>query len=201
MNDSKNKLEQIKKDLVSQIKELSLDISKSETFIGLLSNELKFRSLHEKFLALKFLEERRLGLDIFDEPIPVSTEKEEIFSSGSERFDDEKPNEVIFEYKNEPKSNKIVLEVEEEVSQKEIKKSEGESLPKIQIDFNDKLGFIHQLFNGDEADYKRAIDSLHNKTNLEDSILFIDKLKERLNQQESAEYIDRLKELVKKRFE
>lgn len=201
MNDSKNKLEQIKKDLVSQIKELSLDISKSETFIGLLSNELKFRSLHEKFLALKFLEERRLGLDIFDEPIPVSTEKEEIFSSGSERFDDEKPNEVIFEYKNEPKSNKIVLEVEEEVSQKEIKKSEGESLPKIQIDFNDKLGFIHQLFNGDEVDYKRAIDSLHNKTNLEDSILFIDKLKESLGKEESAEYIDRLKELVKKRFE
>lgn len=201
MNDSKNKLEQIKKDLVRQIKELSLDVSKSETFIGLLSNELKFRSLHEKFLALKFLEEKRLGLDIFDEPIPVLTEKEEIFSIGNEKFDDEKPNEVIFEHKNEPKSNKIDLEVEEDVSQKEIKKSETESLPKIQIDFNDKLGFIHQLFSGDEAEYNRVLSVLHNKTNLIDSIGFVDKLKEGLNQQESAEYIDRLKELVKKRFE
>lgn len=88
--------EQLKQDLVLEIKDLAAEIAKSNTFVGLLSNEIKLRSLHEKFINLKFLERKHLGLDIFDQPIQTESEKEEIFSTDNERFEDEPVVEFSF---------------------------------------------------------------------------------------------------------
>lgn len=75
----KRELDDLKKELVVEIKELAADIASSNSYVGLLANEIKFRSLQEKFINLKFLERKHYGLEIFesdrfveavDEPIP-----------------------------------------------------------------------------------------------------------------------------------
>ncbi|MDO5511029.1 MAG: hypothetical protein Q4F57_10060 [Weeksellaceae bacterium] len=97
------KLHQLKTELLVDIKKLASDIAQSESFVGLLSNEIKLKSIQEKFVVLKFLERRRLGLDIFDQPIPMPEEKLEIFSTSEERFDDEEPLQFDFELKDHSK--------------------------------------------------------------------------------------------------
>lgn len=98
--------EQLKQELVQEIKDLAAEIAKSNTFVGLLSNEIKLRSLHEKFINLKFLERKHLGLDIFDQPIQTESEKEEIFSTDNERFEDEPV--VEFSFKPSGSSNREI---------------------------------------------------------------------------------------------
>ncbi|MXV37124.1 hypothetical protein GO491_00320 [Flavobacteriaceae bacterium Ap0902] len=66
----KRDIEDLKKELVVEIKALAADIASSNSYVGLLANEIKFRSLQEKFINLKFLERKRYGLEIFDSNMP-----------------------------------------------------------------------------------------------------------------------------------
>lgn len=238
-----NNIDQLKQELVQEIKDLAAEIAKSHSYVGLLSNEIKFRALHEKFINLKFLERKHIGLNIFDQPIPVKDEKNEVFSDDQERFADEQIQEYNFEpqFINKPEIPEIVPEVEaekpeiEEVataieqeiieditpdnpkethSEKEILGNpytdaeydftglvSGKSFPKIQIDFNDRIAFLNQLFDQDAQKMDKTVERLNKLNSANESNHYINELKEEMHWKGKEEYVERLKTLIAKRFE
>lgn len=278
-----NQLDQLKNELVRDIKELAAEIAKSNSFVGLISQEIKFKTLHEKFINLKFLERKNIGLDIFDQPIPVqdfSADEEDSRSDeffGDDVFEDEKPKEYNFdkeevEFKAEVnhvssdftenvtdfskdriaeidagiesedfksttaevedesfkefepefmQEDESKLEVEEEVTEEESFKHVGtfedevntygedyerylpkiSNLPKLQVDFNDRIAFLHQLFDGDSKAMDLVINTLNHLETHADSKDYLKDLVREMNWTDKEEYIDRLKELVKNRFD
>lgn len=274
-----NQLDQLKNELVRDIKELAAEIAKSNSFVGLISQEIKFKTLHEKFINLKFLERKNIGLDIFDQPIPVqdfSADEEDSSSDeffGDEVFEDEKPKEYNFdkeevEFKAEEnhvssdftenvtdfskdriaeidagiesedfksttaevedesfkefepevmQEDESKLEVEEEESFKQVGTFEDEvntygedyekylpkssNLPKLQVDFNDRIAFLHQLFDGDSEAMDLVINTLNHLENPSDSHEYLKDLVREMNWADKDEYIDRLTELVQNRFD
>ena len=264
-----NKLEQLKKDLVQEIKDLAQSIATSESYIGLLSNEIKFRALQEKFIVLKFLEQRKLSLDVFDLPILTQNEKREVLEHEG-FFDDEKPVIFDFDVKQEEEKEEIEEEIpnkeevteelldeevekvldeaekleevneyltpsndisEEEVEEEsepeltqefpeeieeEIKEDNGlfdsisydDTIPPenkikdISLDFNDRIGFLNQLFLGDEESMNLVINTLNRISDVRSSNMYLEDLKREMNwNDEQEEYFERLKELVLKRFD
>lgn len=277
-----NQLDQLKNELVRDIKELAAEIAKSNSFVGLISQEIKFKTLHEKFINLKFLERKNIGLDVFDQPILVQDFSEDEDSGadeffGDEVFEDEKPKEYNFdkeevEFKAEVnhvssdftenvtefskdriaeidagvesedfksttaevedesfkefdseimQSDESKLEVEEEVTEEESFKQVGtfedevntygedyekylpksSKLPKLQVDFNDRIAFLHQLFDGDSETMDLVINTLNHLETHADSKDYLKDLVREMDWTDKEEYIDRLKELVKNRFD
>ena len=267
-----NKLEQLKKDLVQEIKDLAQSIASSDSYIGLLSNEIKFRALQEKFIVLKFLEQRKLNLDVFDLPILTQTEKREVLEHEG-FFGDEKPVIFDFDVKQEeeieteeeaPNKNEEITEelldeeiekvleqaekleeinkyltpspsnepTEEEEIKKEPKPELTQEFPEeieeeikenknlfdsisyddtvtpenkikdISLDFNDRIGFLNQLFLGDEESMNLVINTLNRISDVRSSNMYLEDLKREMNwNDEQEEYFERLKELVLKRFD
>ncbi|MBV7440200.1 hypothetical protein KRX57_02080 [Weeksellaceae bacterium TAE3-ERU29] len=264
-----NKLEQLKKDLVQEIKDLAQSIATSESYIGLLSNEIKFRSLQEKFIVLKFLEQRKLSLDVFDLPILTQDEKREVLEHEG-FFEDEQPVIFDFDVKQEeeyieeetveekediteelldeeiervleeaekleevnkyltPSSEDIPEEKEVEEEQQELKQENTEEefdkneineglfdsisyddtvppenkIKEISLDFNDRIGFLNQLFLGDEESMNLVINTLNRISDVRSSNMYLDDLKREMNwNEDQEEYFERLKELVLKRFD
>ena len=258
------KLDQLKQELVQEIKDLAADIAKSNSYIGLLSNEIKLRSLSEKFINLKFLERKRIGLVIFEAPIQIIEEKEEVFSTTDERYDDELAQEFIFEDKKPTQNTDVedvkeidsdfeenvlefsedriaaienTVEIEEsinvdkkeeindsvenqentelkiEVEDSKTNNSTSEvedfydlfphksNFPKIQIDFNDRIAFLNQLFNGDSESMGLVINTLNHMESLSDSKFYLKDLKKEMDWADKEEYLERLEELVIKRFD
>lgn len=277
-----NQLDQLKNELVRDIKELAAEIAKSNSFVGLISQEIKFKTLHEKFINLKFLERKNIGLDVFDQPILVQDFSEDEDSGadeffGDEVFEDEKPKEYNFdkeevEFKAEVnhvssdftenvtefskdriaeidagvesedfksttaevedesfkefdseimQADESKLEVEEEVTEEESFKQVGtfedevntygedyekylpksSKLPKLQVDFNDRIAFLHQLFDGDSEAMDLVINTLNHLETHADSKDYLKDLVREMDWTDKEEYIDRLKELVKNRFD
>ena len=277
-----NQLDQLKNELVRDIKELAAEIAKSNSFVGLISQEIKFKTLHEKFINLKFLERKNIGLDVFDQPILVQDFSEDEDSGadeffGDEVFEDEKPKEYNFdkeevEFKAEVnhvssdftenvtefskdriaeidagvesedfkstttevedesfkefdseimQADESKLEVEEEVTEEESFKQVGtfedevntygedyekylpksSKLPKLQVDFNDRIAFLHQLFDGDSETMDLVINTLNHLETHADSKDYLKDLVREMDWTDKEEYIDRLKELVKNRFD
>lgn len=273
-----NQLDQLKNELVRDIKELAAEIAKSNSFVGLISQEIKFKTLHEKFINLKFLERKNIGLDIFDQPIPVqdfSADEEDSSSDeffGDEVFEDEKPKEYNFdkeevEFKAEVNhvssdftenvtefskdriaeidagiesedfksttaevEDESFKEIEPEVMQEDESKLEVEeesfkqvgtfedevntygedyekylpkssNLPKLQVDFNDRIAFLHQLFDGDSEAMDLVINTLNHLETPSDSHEYLKDLVREMNWADKDEYIDRLTELVQNRFD
>lgn len=249
-----HQVEKLKKELVQEIKDLALEISKSNSFVGLLSQEIKFKTLHEKFINLKFLERKHIGLNIFDEPIPM-LDKHEVLSLENEDYDDETEDdfqENVINY-SENKIEEIELEnqdldkkyIQEEIPQDEDIYVEDENsdelkimdedegldnekpyqstfseeianlsiddveeflpkqshLPKIQLDFNDRMAFLHQLFDGDAQALDLVINTLERIDNVSDSKSYISDLVQEMSWQNKQEYIERLEELILKRFD
>lgn len=115
-----NKIEQLKKDLVQEIKDLAQALANADSYVGLLSNEIKFRALQEKFIVLKFLEQKKLNLEVFNFPIPTQKEKQEILEQDG-AYEDEKP--VVFDFEvedNQPHPAKSLAEVKNEVTEEEL---------------------------------------------------------------------------------
>lgn len=286
-------IDDLKKELVQEIKELAADIASSNSYIGLLANEIKFRSLQEKFINLKFLDRKHYGLEIF-EPDPVIPEEDEVLNQiEEEQIDDseleeiklvvpekndeletqeEEPEEEIEEsgvevdfeveevteeeIEDEELEDVVVVEeeieeeeeqhigigglfggfelddligeeeepvdvkeeieeVEEEVieepeEQKEavvseneysdIKKEEKNYKP-LQLDFNDKIAFQYQLFDGDEESMDMVIRTLNAINSVSDSKKYLADLTTEMEWVDKEEYVERLQELVLKRFE
>lgn len=240
-------IDQLKQELVQEIKTLADDLAKSNSFVGLLSNEIKFRSLHEKFINLKFLERKHIGLEIFDQPIPVSSDKEEIFKTSENRYDDEEL--VEFEFKNDKHTadnvahtgiekeeipekivhdNSEILDAESvhevvienhEIADKVIDETSNyktkieeisddfsdllpkKQFPKIQLDFNDRIAFLNQLFDGDSESMELVMNTLNHMESLSDSKNYLKDLKKEMDWRHKDEYVERLVELVEKRFD
>lgn len=279
-----NQLDQLKKELVQEIKELATEIAKSNSFVGLLSQEIKFKTLHEKLINLKFLDRKHIGLDVFDQPIPMQEEKDEVYSTSEERYEDEVAQEYNFdreevEFDVSPDKSKIsndfkenvmefsnhrieeieagiepkdftstthdnheekeevyfeLPETEDEFADEETKDVEDESieeveekhiqtfdeeiaayavddfedflpkhssLPKIQIDFNDRIAFLNQLFDGDSEGMDLVFNTLNHLETISDSKAYLKDLIKEMDWSSNDEYIDRLEELVHKRFD
>ena len=242
-------IDRLKEELVTEIKDLAEDIAKSNTFVGLLSNEIKFRSLHEKFINLKFLERKHIGLEIFDQPVPFkdesSWEAEEMYEAEESivyNFEDnhQEPlteeetenfqNEIFFEEQTEPEEEILLDEVieeetvefqeetDEEVFIEETPVTETNQFfdpvddyadlvpskkdyPKIQLDFNDRIAFLNQLFDGDSESMELVINTLNHMESLSDSRAYLKDLKTEMDWRYQDEYLERLEELIAKRFE
>ena len=242
-------IDRLKEELVTEIKDLAEDIARSNTFVGLLSNEIKFRSLHEKFINLKFLERKHIGLEIFDQPVP---DKDESSWEAEETFDDEESivynfeddhqepltveetenfnDEIFSEEQAEPEEEILLDEVieeetvefqeetEEEVFMEEASEPEPSQFfdpvddyadlvpskkdyPKIQLDFNDRIAFLNQLFDGDSESMELVINTLNHMESLSDSRAYLKDLKTEMDWRYQDEYLERLEELIAKRFE
>lgn len=191
----KKDIEKLKEELVSEIKELATDLAKSSSYIGLLSNEIKFRALHEKFINLKFLERKHIGTDIFSDPIPVVENKIESTETNvqeSKILESEIPEEDVG--------------IQEILEKKDDLNDYSDLLPsknakKIQIDFNDRIAFLNQLFNGNEKSMDTIINTLNQMNSVNESRQYILDLKNQMNWTDKDEYIDRLETLIAKRFD
>lgn len=245
-----NQVEKLKQELVLEIKELANEISKSNSFVGLLSQEIKFKTLHEKFINLKFLERKHIGLNIFDQPIPMENEEglfsddetsdkvktvhfqnedvklskdsndgfeenviqysedkiEEINKNQKDAIIHDTPNEIPQE-ENPIVENEVKVDLfEKEISKHSIDNVEEflpkqSNLPKIQIDFNDRMAFLHQLFDGDAEGLELVISRLNHIENLSDSNAYISDLVKEMAWENKDEYVERLQELILKRFD
>lgn len=199
-------IDQLKTELVSEIKELATDLAQSSSYVGLLSNEMKFRSLHEKFINLKFLERKHIGIDIFDEPIPMIEEIEETQPDNQE-------TEILVEQETAQEETFIQEVIKDDISEiEETQESLDEIddytdlLPpkngkKIQIDFNDRIAFLNQLFNGNEQSMELSINTLNQMSSLSESKEYLHDLKAQMNWKSKEEYIERLETLIAKRFD
>lgn len=199
-------IDQLKTELVSEIKELATDLAQSSSYVGLLSNEMKFRALHEKFINLKFLERKHIGIDIFDEPIPVIEEVEETQPDNQE-------TEILVEQETAQEETFIQEVIKDDISEiEETQESLDEIddytdlLPpkngkKIQIDFNDRIAFLNQLFNGNEQSMELSINTLNQMSSLSESKEYLQDLKAQMNWKNKEEYMERLETLIAKRFD
>ncbi|MDO5656118.1 MAG: hypothetical protein Q4G27_08270 [Flavobacteriaceae bacterium] len=246
-------IEQLKQELVQEIKILAEDIAKSNSFVGLLSHEIKFRSLHEKLINLKFLERKHIGLDIFDGPAPLrdvdnsydienaeniesieNTASNTVFTPESHekdildatteqsyntedsddfvRFEDASTLETI-EEDQDWVENENLESLDRDNSNSENGETQNRNddfteflpqrsnLPKIQLDFNDRIAFLNQLFDGDNESMDLIVNTLNHIESLNDSRTYIRDLKREMNWEGKEEYIERLEELVTKRFD
>lgn len=202
-------IDQLKQELVHEIKDLAAEIAKSNSFVGMLSNEIKFRALHEKFINLKFLERKHIGLDVFDQPIPLKEEKQEVFSD-AEIF----PDETIHEYDFQSEQEVDISDLENEINieSHEIENPEDlqddftdllpqKQFPKIKIDFNDKIAFLNQLFVGEASKMDFVMDTFNQMNSLHDARLYLSDLKHEMDWKNKEEYVERLETLIVKRFE
>lgn len=218
-----NRLAQLKKDLVTDIKDLANSLSKADSFIGVVSQSFKFKEIQEKFIILRFLEEKRLSLNDFNLPIPTREEKQEILNQEGV-FEDEEP--VIFDFEVEPEENETTetqegsveekapekqsdSPVEPDSWEKEIQESadydqiqEVKEVPPIVLDINDKIAFLNQLFLNDNESMDLVINTLNRIQDLTSSQQYLQDLKNEMGWDASQqEYLSRLETLVAKRFD
>lgn len=265
-----NQVDKLKHELVQEIKDLAAEISKSNSFVGLLSQEIKFKALHEKFINLKFLERKHIGLNVFDQPIPMSSEQNDFPSNEDEseqahvvhfekdelkskddidpdfdenvmQYSETKIEEIENENTDSDKTDEIPQEIKQDesvyvedeedeslkiVSEESSTESEEEqdnsfeneiashsidnvedflpkhsNLPKIQVDFNDRMAFLHQLFDGDLEAFNLVINTLNHIESLSDSKAYISDLVKEMSWENKDEYVERLEELIHKRFD
>lgn len=188
-------LDNIKKELALEIKTLASQISKTESFSGLLANEIHLRNLYEKLIVLKYLDKKRIPLADLELPIdqPLTTDihnsdlQQNIYHS---LVNDSKLKNTTQNYHPTQK---------EEVESAHIEKNT--SIIPIKLDLNDKIAFRSQLFNGDSESIDLVIETLNRIGDLSSSLQYLSELKKEMEWGEKEEeYIYRLKDLILKRF-
>lgn len=191
------RLEKTQKELTAEIKKIASEIAKTDSFIGLIANELKIRELHEKLLILKFMERQRLDFNDFEQPLPPEIEEAETEKPEAEELAPSSKKEVETTVIQDKKE--VALTMEEDDFD-DFLKSEKQ-LPEIQIDFNDRMAFLNQLFDGDTASYDLMIEALHRIDSPSSSQKYLSELKKEMHWTDKEEYLNRLEILVLKRFE
>ncbi len=217
--------EEYKKELLQEIKTLSHELAECNSFVGLLSHEMTFNKIHEKFIVLKFLERNRLGLEVLDEPIPLEeddfeeeTEQEpeevKVTIEEEEKKDIKFPAESYFDEtvyddnRDEEKETGETMPKEVDVNYPEEKEYTTEwkidkSYPPIQLDLNDRIAFQNILFDGDKEQLNLVEETLNRINSLSSSLEYLQDLSREMgwNSSDKKEYVERLTELVEKRFE
>ncbi|MGI9526876.1 MAG: hypothetical protein ACR2MS_07195 [Weeksellaceae bacterium] len=224
----KKDIEDLKKELVVEIKALAADIASSNSYVGLLANEIKFRSLQEKFINLKFLERKQYGLEIFEseqsyeDPIfnqdtvddispiedteiemdlKLSTDKGEMPEIVEELSTQNKPSGLEEKESTEEIEQQIQEPPMIDNPQEEELARQTKSLSPLQLDFNDQLAFQYQLFDGDKESMDMVIRTLNAIHSLADSKKYLFDLQQEMQWEDKEEYVERLEELVIKRFD
>ncbi|MRI62483.1 hypothetical protein EDM00_00520 [Ornithobacterium rhinotracheale] len=259
-------LPQLKNELVQEIKDLAKSLQTCETFNGVLSYENKLKSLYEKFVLLKFLDQNKLSPEDLPQPTiaspaepieevakPSETKKVEektldaqVEASTTEEnpatleanqniteVEEEEEKPVFFDFEIHKDEAKTVVanfsldDEEEELEEKgeammnerpsaieEIKRSivdEPEKttstssiydIPPMVLDFNDRIGFLNQLFLGDDEFMDSTLDILNRISDPNSTQMYLNDLEQEMHlDEDKREYFERLRELALKRFE
>lgn len=229
-------LPQLKTELVQDIKELATALQTCETFSGVLSYENKLKSLYEKFVLLKFLEQKNLSPEVLPQfaettelaaqikesetkPTPVATsqvERELIAKEPSQNstaeIEEEEEKPVFYDFKTHQvlrEEEKTVVadfsqedDEPEETPQNTPNNSPIYNIPPMVLDFNDRIGFLNQLFLGDDEFMESTLDILNRISDPNSTQMYLNDLEQEMHlDEDKREYFERLKELALKRFE
>lgn len=230
-----NVKEIFQKEVLEEIKSIAGEISRVQSFSGLLSHQQKIQSLYEKFIFLKQLstskyqqilenaesnervQEKKVEIRDFYETTKeqVSKEFENIASTKNENVE----NNVNREKKAVEDTHKKELEATSE----DVEKSEEEDFRKkdsltiqiaeikpheknrilrpINLDFNDSIAFISQLFNGSKSDMDAEFTHLNQTQSIEEAKKWMEEMFVKYNWKNKEEYVERLSGLIVHRFD
>ncbi|MCK0199547.1 hypothetical protein [Ornithobacterium rhinotracheale] len=254
-------LPQLKNELVQEIKDLTKSLQTCETFNGVLSYENKLKTLYEKFVLLKFLDQNNLSPDVLpqteapasepekspelekteevalpeaietpkvaDEPIntPVQNttevedeeEKPVFYDFDTRKISREEPKTVIADFSFDEEEEELEEKGEELMRKRPSAIDEIESaftpkkvpstapvydIPPIVLDFNDRIGFLNQLFLGDDEFMDSTLDILNRLSDPNSTQMYLNDLEQEMHlDEDKREYFERLRELALKRFE
>lgn len=229
-----NAKEIFQKEVLEEIKSIAGEISRVQSFSGLLSHQQKIQNLYEKFIFLKqlstskyqqILENLESNGKVQEKKVEVrdfyEKDKEEVCEV-SDPIDstknDKVENNVITEEQNVEDPFVVAVDTTEE-----MRKSEEENLKKmdslniqiaeikpqeknrvvrpINLDFNDSIAFISQLFNGSKSDMDAEFAQLNQTQTIEEAKRWMEKMFVKYNWKNKEEYVERLSGLIVHRFD
>lgn len=229
-----NAKEIFQKEVLEEIKSIAGEISRVQSFSGLLSHQQKIQNLYEKFIFLKqlstskyqqILENLESNGKVQEKKVEVRDFYETDKESASEVSD---PIESI--NKDNVENNVITEEqkvddpfVEAVDTTEEMRKSEEENLKKmdslnihiaeikpqeknrivrpINLDFNDSIAFISQLFKGSKSDMDNEFAQLNQTQTIEEAKRWMEEMFVKYNWKNKEEYVERLSGLIVHRFD
>lgn len=221
-----NAKEIFQKEVLEEIKSIAAEISRVQSFSGLLSHQQKIQNLYEKFIFLKQLSTSKYQqiLENLENKENVNEKKVEI----RDFYHESKNEETIEEVQEKPTliTEKIENNEVKEVAQKNIIEEDNrereENLTKsdletiqipdfklfekskvlrpISLDFNDSIAFISQLFNGSKADMDAEFGILNQTRTIEEAKKWMEEMFVKYNWKNKGEYVERLSGLIVCRF-
>lgn len=221
-----NAKEIFQKEVLEEIKSIAAEISRVQSFSGLLSHQQKIQNLYEKFIFLKQLSTSKYQqiLENLENKENVNEKKVEI----RDFYHESKNEEIIEEVQEKPTlitekiENNEVKEVAEKNIIEEDNREREENLTKsdletiqipdfklfekskvlrpISLDFNDSIAFISQLFNGSKADMDAEFGILNQTKTIEEAKKWMEEMFVKYNWKNKGEYVERLSGLIVCRF-
>lgn len=221
-----NAKEIFQKEVLEEIKSIAAEISRVQSFSGLLSHQQKIQNLYEKFIFLKQLSTSKYQqiLENLENKENVNEKKVEIRdfyheSKNEETIEEvqEKPTLITEKIENnEAKevAEKNIIEEDNREREENLTKSDLETiqipdfklfekskvLRPISLDFNDSIAFISQLFNGSKADMDAEFGILNQTRTIEEAKKWMEEMFVKYNWKNKGEYVERLSGLIVCRF-
>ncbi|WP_303849186.1 hypothetical protein [Apibacter mensalis] len=231
-----NAKEIFQKEVLEEIKSIAGEISRVQSFSGLLSHQQKIQNLYEKFIFLKQLSTSKyqqilenLESNGKDKDQEKNVEVRDFYETNKEAASEvSDPIESI----NKDKVGNNVITEEQKVEEpfveavdttEEMRKSEEENLKKmdslniqiaeikpqeknrivrpINLDFNDSIAFISQLFNGSKSDMDNEFAQLNQTQTIEEAKRWMEEMFVKYNWKNKEEYVERLSGLIVHRFD
>ena len=209
-----NAKEIFQKEVLEEIKSIAAEISRVQSFSGLLSHQQKIQNLYEKFIFLKQLSTSKYQqiLENLENKENVNEKKIEI----RDFYHESKKEETIEEVQEKPTliTEKNIIEEDNREREENLTKSDLETiqipdfklfekskvLRPISLDFNDSIAFISQLFNGSKADMDAEFGILNQTKTIEEAKKWMEEMFVKYNWKNKGEYVERLSGLIVCRF-
>ncbi|WP_295841004.1 hypothetical protein [uncultured Apibacter sp.] len=221
-----NAKEIFQKEVLEEIKSIAAEISRVQSFSGLLSHQQKIQNLYEKFIFLKQLSTSKYQqiLENLENKENVNEKKVEIRdfyheSKNEETIEEvqEKPTLITEKIENnevKEVAEKNIIEEDNREREENLTKSDLETiqipdfklfekskvLRPISLDFNDSIAFISQLFNGSKADMDAEFGILNQTRTIEEAKKWMEEMFVKYNWKNKGEYVERLSGLIVCRF-
>lgn len=221
-----NAKEIFQKEVLEEIKSIAVEISRVQSFSGLLSHQQKIQNLYEKFIFLKQLSTSKYQqiLENLENKENVNEKKVEIRdfyheSKNEETIEEvqEKPTLITEKIENnevKEVAEKNIIEEDNREREENLTKSDLETiqipdfklfekskvLRPISLDFNDSIAFISQLFNGSKADMDAEFGILNQTRTIEEAKKWMEEMFVKYNWKNKGEYVERLSGLIVCRF-
>ena len=221
-----NAKEIFQKEVLEEIKSIAAEISRVQSFSGLLSHQQKIQNLYEKFIFLKQLSTSKYQqiLENLENKENVNEKKVEIRdfyheSKNEETIEEvqEKPTLITEKIENnevKEVAEKNIIEEDNREREENLTNSDLETiqipdfklfekskvLRPISLDFNDSIAFISQLFNGSKADMDAEFGILNQTRTIEEAKKWMEEMFVKYNWKNKGEYVERLSGLIVCRF-